>query len=109
MWYRRLGELDTHSLEMTTKKSGNGVALDGSIADCDVCAVEKSHQLAHPKNTEHATISPPFQLVCGDRMGPFNPTGQGGTRLSATSRTISPSGPQSTFSAVNIRPLPRFC
>ena len=62
-------------------KSGNGVAFDGSFADCDVCAVGKSHQLAHPKTANHAAINAPFQLVYGDLMGPLKPTAHGGYKF----------------------------
>ena len=63
------------------RKNGNGVAFDGSVADCDVCAVGKSHQLAHPKKAKHATINAPFQLVYGDLMGPFKLTAHGGYKF----------------------------
>ena len=43
VWHRRLGHVNKRSLELTNRKSGIGVAFDGSIADCDICAVGKSH------------------------------------------------------------------
>ena len=60
VWQRRLGHLNKHSLGLMNRKSGNGVTFDGSIADCDVCTVEKSHQLAHPKKANHVAINSPF-------------------------------------------------
>ena len=66
------------------KNIGDGVAFDGSITDCDVCAMRKSYQLAHPKKSNHAAINAPCQLVYADLMGPFKPTS-----LSARSPTSS--------------------
>ena len=81
VWHRRLGHLNKHRLGLMNRKSGNGVAFDGSIADCDVCTVEKSHQLVHPNNANHVAINSPFQLMYGDLMGPFKPTGHGGYKF----------------------------
>ena len=78
MWHRPVGHLKKRSLERMNRKKGNRVALDGSIAHCDVCAVGKRHQLAHPRKAKHATINEPFHLVYGDLMGPSKPTAQGG-------------------------------
>ena len=60
------------------RRDGNGVAFDGSIDHCDVCAVGKSFQLAHPKRAKHADITVPFQLVYGDLVGPFHSVARGG-------------------------------
>ena len=46
-------------------------AFDCSVDHCDVCAVGKSHQLAHPKKAKHADITAPFQMVYGNLMGTF--------------------------------------
>ena len=59
------------------RRHGNGVAFDGSIDHCDVCAVRKSHWLDHLKKAKHANITAPFQLVYGDLMGPFEPASRG--------------------------------
>ena len=75
LWHRRLGHLNKRSLELMQRSDGNGVAFDGLIDHCDVCAVKKSHQLAHPKKAKHADIMAPFQL---DLMGPFIPTAREG-------------------------------
>ena len=47
--HRRLGHINKKSLELMQRCDGNGVAFDGSIDHCDVCAMGKTHQLAHPK------------------------------------------------------------
>ena len=70
-WHRRLDHLNKRSLDLMNRKNGNGVAFDGSTVDCDVCAVGKSHQLAHPKKAKHAAINEPFQLAYGDFTGSF--------------------------------------
>ena len=73
LWHRRLGHLNRRSLELMQRHDGNDIAFDGTIADCDVCAVGKGQQLAHPKKAPHADITRPFQLCYGDFMGPFAP------------------------------------
>ena len=78
VWHRWLGHLNKCNLEFMNRKNGSGVAFDGFMADCDVCALAKSHQLAHPKNINHVAIHAPFQFVHGDLMGPFKPTVHGG-------------------------------
>ena len=57
---------------------GNCITFDGTIVDCDVCAVRKNQQLTHPKKAQHAGITRPFQLCYGDLMGPFTPEAYGG-------------------------------
>ena len=71
VWHRRLGHLNKRNLELMNMKSSNGLAPDGSIVDCDVCAVGKNHQLAHSKKANHAAINAPFQLAYGDFTGSF--------------------------------------
>ena len=78
LWHRQLGHLNKRSLELMQGHDGNGVAFDGSSDHCDVFAVGKSHQLAHPKKAKHADITVPFQLVYGDLMGSFKPAARGG-------------------------------
>ena len=70
LWHRRLGHFNMRSLELPQRQR---VAFDGSIDHCEVCAVGKSHQLAHPKKAKHADIAAPFHLVYGDLMGPLKP------------------------------------
>ena len=60
------------------RHDGNGINFDGTVADCDVCALGKGQQLAHPKKAQHAGITRPFQLCYGDSMGPFTPEAYGG-------------------------------
>ena len=51
-WHRRLGHLNKRSLELIQRRDGNGVAFDGSINHCDVCAVGKFTSWL----TNHSTI-----------------------------------------------------
>ena len=76
--HRRLGHLNNRSLKFMQWRDGNGVAFDGSIHHCDVCAVGKKQQLAHPKKAKHADIPAPFQLIYEDLVGPFKPAARGG-------------------------------
>ena len=78
LWHRRLGHQNKRTLDFMQRRDGNGITFDGTLADCDVCAVWKSHQLAHPKKAENADIKAPFQLVYADLMGPFAPAAHGG-------------------------------
>ena len=73
-----MGHLNKHSLELTNRQNGAGVAFDGFIVDCDIRTVEASHQLAHRKNAQCVIINFSFQLVCGDLMGTFKPAARGG-------------------------------
>ena len=78
LWHRRLGHLNRRSLELMQRHDGNDIAFDGTIADCEVFALGKGQQLAHPKKAQHAGITRPFQLCYGDLMGPFTPEVYGG-------------------------------
>ena len=73
LWHRRLGHLNKRSMELMQRRDGNGVAFDGSTDHCDICAVGKSRQLAHPTKMKHDDITAPFQLAYEDLMGPFKP------------------------------------
>ena len=41
LWHRLLGHLNRRSLELMQRHDGNGITFDGTIADCNVCAVGK--------------------------------------------------------------------
>ena len=78
LWHRLLGHLNIRSLELMHRHDDrNGITFDGTIADCDVCAVGKGQQLAHPKKAQHAHITRPFQLCYDDLMSPFTPEAYG--------------------------------
>ena len=71
LWHRQLGHLNKRSLKFMQRRDGDEVAFDCSVDHCDVCAVGKSHQLAHPKKAKLADITAPFQMVYGNLMGTF--------------------------------------
>ena len=77
LWHRRLGYLNRKSLSLLKNLDNSGVGFDGPVPDCDVYAVRKSHQLAHPK-TANNKVKLPFQLVLADLMGPLTPEALGG-------------------------------
>ena len=72
LWHLRMGHLNRKSLDLLKKVDNNGVSLDGTVPDCDVCAVGKSRQQTHPKTADQH-VQHPFQLVFTDLMGPFTP------------------------------------
>ena len=78
LWHRRLGHLIRRSLEHTLRYDGNGITFDGTIADCDVCAVGKGQQLVHPMKAQHAGITRPFRLCYGNLTYPLTPEAYGG-------------------------------
>ena len=77
LWHRRMGHLNRKSPDLLKKVNNNGVSFDGTVPDCDVCAVGKSRQRAHP-NTADQHVQHPFQLVFTDIMGQFTPEALGG-------------------------------
>ena len=77
IWHRRLGHMNPRSMELLRKTEGNGVEFTGAMSPCDICAMGKSQQKAHPKKTEH-DISGPMELVYTDLMGPIKPAAIGG-------------------------------
>lgn len=78
-WHRRLGHLNSRSMDILRKKDGNGVDFADSMSPCDICAISKSRQLAHPKKTTRKTTAP-MQLVYTDNMGQISPPAKGGFR-----------------------------
>ena len=55
----------------------NGFQYDGDFAACDVCAIGKSAQQAHPKRASY-DVQRSFQPVTSDLMGPIVPEALGG-------------------------------
>ena len=76
-WHRRMGHLNRKSLDLLKKVNNNGVSFDGTVPDCDVCAVGQSRQRAHSKTADQH-VQHPFQLVFTDIMGQFTPEALGG-------------------------------
>ena len=46
----------TSAVEVMSRKSGNGVAFDGFVADCDVCALGNCPQMAHPNKADTLAV-----------------------------------------------------
>ena len=81
LWHRRLGHLNHKSLSLIKNLDNN-----------DVCAVDKSLQLAHSKTANHK-VKLPFQLVFVDLMGSSTAEALGGyTHISQRFPTSTPSG-----------------
>ena len=49
IWHRRLGHMNPRRMELFRQKEGNGVEYTRTVSDCDICALSKSRQQAHPK------------------------------------------------------------
>ncbi|CAM9708118.1 unnamed protein product [Ascophyllum nodosum] len=79
LWHRRIGHINTRSMDILRKEKRNGVEYTGDLPTCDVCALGKSAQQAHPKRASY-DVSRPFQLVTTDLMGPLSPPALGGFR-----------------------------
>ena len=82
VWHRRLGHLNTRSLELMNRKNVSvGSHLTILLRTVIVCAMGNSYQLVHSKKAKHATINAPFQRVYGGLMGTFKPTDHGGYKV----------------------------
>lgn len=77
VWHRRLGHMNLRNMELLRRTDGNGVDYTGTVSGCDICALGKSQQKAHPKTTRHKTDGP-MELVYTDLMGSITPTAKGG-------------------------------
>ena len=77
LWHRRMGQLNRKSRDLLKKVNNNGVSIYETVPDCDVCAVGKSRQRAHPKTADQH-VQHSFQLVFTDIMGQFTPEALGG-------------------------------
>ena len=75
--HRRMGNINRKSMNVLRKLAGNGVDCNVDIKACDVCAVGKSKQQAHPRQAT-CDVQRAFQLVTVDTMGPISPQALGG-------------------------------
>ena len=79
IWHRRLGHMNPHSMELLWQKEGNRMEYTGTVSDCDICALSKSRQQAHPKKSKRMTTRP-MQLIYTDLMETLTPPTKGGYR-----------------------------
>lgn len=75
--HRRLGHLNRNSLSLLKRLGNNGAGSEGPVANCNVCAMGKSRQLARFKTANHR-LAPPFQLGFADLILPLTPQAFGG-------------------------------
>ena len=87
VWHRRLGHLNKRSLELMNRESGNGVAFDGSIANCDVCVVGKAITWRTPRKLTTLPLMHPFSSCTEISWAPSNRRLMVDTILSARSPT----------------------
>lgn len=71
--HRQLGHPFRRTMTFTQRHDGYGFTFDGTLADYDVCVVEKSHLLAHPEKDKGADVMIPYLLVYVDFMRSFAP------------------------------------
>ncbi|CAM9870618.1 unnamed protein product, partial [Sphacelaria rigidula] len=71
--------LNSSSLSLLETIESSGVDFGGTVPDCDVRAVGKRNQLAHPK-TANNKRQRTFQLIMTDLMGPSMPEAVGGLK-----------------------------
>ena len=62
LWHRRMGHLNSNSLNLLKIVGSNGVEFGGPVSDCDICAIGKTHQLVHPKPVNNK-VERAFQRV----------------------------------------------
>ena len=74
-----MGHITRKSMDVLRRMPGSGVDYNGDVQVCDVCAVGKSTQQAHPKQAT-CDVQHAFQLVTVDLMGPIKPAALGGYR-----------------------------
>ena len=77
LWYRCVGHMNRKRIDTRQRMPGSGVDYNGDIQACDVCAVGKSKQEAHPNQATY-DVQHAFQLVTVDLMGPIKPAALGG-------------------------------
>ena len=75
--HRRTGHINRKSMNVLRKQAGNGVEYNGDKQACDVCAVGKIQQQAHPKQTTY-DVQRAYQLVTVNTMGLVSPQALGG-------------------------------
>ena len=77
LWHRRMGHINRKSIDVLRRMPGSEVDYNGDIKACDVCAVGKSKQQAHPKQSTY-DVQHVLQIVTVKLMGPIKPAALGG-------------------------------
>ena len=49
-WHRRMGHINSKSLDMFRKEAANGIDYNGDVKDCSACPLRESSQQPHPKH-----------------------------------------------------------
>ena len=70
--HRRMGHINSRSLDILSKVNRNGLNCNGDGTACDACAIGKNAQQAY-RNRATYIAGAPFQLVFNDLMGPIIP------------------------------------
>ena len=77
LWHQRMGHINRKSIEVLRRMPGSAIDYNGDVQACDVCAVGKNNQQAHPKQATY-DVQHAFQLVTVDLMGAMTPAALGG-------------------------------
>ena len=59
LWHRRMGHINSKSLDVLRKEATNGIVYTGDVQDCSACPLGKSSQQPHPKHAVYG-VSRPF-------------------------------------------------
>ena len=73
LWHRRLKHLNKKILKLMQRCDSNGVAFDGSIDHCDVCAVVKVTSWLTPRRPNTPASRRPFKWFMETEWAPLNP------------------------------------
>ena len=83
LWQRRMGHINSKSLDVLRKEAANGIDYTGDVQDCSACPLRKSSQQPHPMHAVYS-VSRAFQIVFVETLGPFTPTVLGGFKYAST-------------------------
>ena len=77
LWHRRMGHLNSQSLQTLNSTADNGMEYNGAFPPCDICSAEKSKQRNHPKRADNG-VHAPITLLFTDIIGLISPSTTGG-------------------------------
>ena len=93
--HRRMGHINSKSLNVLRKEAANGINYAGDVQDCSACPLRESSQQPHPKHAVYG-VSRAFQIVFVDILGPFSPTALAASNTPPSLSTNTLSGRRSS-------------
>ena len=82
LWHRRMGYINSKSMDVLRKEAANGIEYTGDVPDCSAFPLGKSFQQPHPTHAVY-DVSRAFQIVFVDTLDLFTPTALGGFKYAA--------------------------